>query len=62
MKFEQITTSESLKAMQVFIFQHFSFCERLKEVLAIMRIFSLVDMITNMKFTKLPNFFKIDVV
>ena len=33
-----------------------------KEVLAIMRIFSLVDMITNTKFSNCPNLFKIVVV
>ena len=33
-----------------------------KEVLAIRRIFSLVDMITNTKFSNCPNVFKIGVV
>ena len=33
-----------------------------KELLAIRRIFSLVDMITNTKFSNCPNAFKIDVV
>ena len=34
----------------------------IKEVLAIRHIFSLVDMITNTKFSNFPNVFKIDVV
>ena len=33
-----------------------------KELLAIRRIFSLVDMITNTKFSNCPNVFKIGVV
>ena len=33
-----------------------------KELLAIRRIFSLVDMIKNIKFSNLPNVFKTDVV
>ena len=40
----------------------FSNCLQLKEVLAIRRIFSLVDMITNTKFSICPNVFKIGVV
>ena len=34
----------------------------IKELLAIRRIFSLVDMITNTKFSNCPNVFKIGVV
>ena len=34
----------------------------LKEHLVIRRIFSLVDMITNIKFSNCPNVFEIDVV
>ena len=36
--------------------------DKKKEYLAIRRIFSLVDMITNTKFLNCPNVFKIDVV
>ena len=35
---------------------------KVNEVLAIRRIFSLVDMITNTKFSNCPNIFKIGVV
>ena len=37
-------------------------CYLVKEVLAIRRIFSLVDMITNTKFSSCPNVFKFGVV
>ena len=36
--------------------------ERVKEILAIRRIFSLVDMITNTKFSNCPNVLKIGAV
>ena len=56
------TTYEGLKGIKVFIVQHFSFYELSKGVQAIRHIFSLVDMITNTKFSKCPIVFKTGVV
>ena len=55
------TMSERLQT-ENFILHYFTFYKQLKEHIAIRRTFSLVDMITNTKFSNCPNVFEIGVV
>ena len=55
-------TGSSLKDFLFAVKPTLSNCHLPKEVLAIRRIFSLVDMITNTKFSNCHNVFKIGVV
>ena len=56
----RFTRHKLRKAFSKFYIRYYDLIS--KEVLAIMRIFSLVDMITNAKFSKFPNVFKIGIV